>query len=182
MPVTIERSRGKSVLALLGCVLFVLASLGILAQGTAATFVVGVVGLVTFGGFGLGWVRLALRRGPGLVVDDDGFDDASTLVSVGRVPWSDVLEVSDWSLSGSTSIVVRVRNPDTYLRRLRGPARWAARVNGRMVGSPVTLASTGLRTDSAELHEVLADGLRRYRSRRPRAGGTDTDTGVGGPG
>lgn len=165
-------------LALLGCVLFVLASLAILAQGTAVTFVVGVAGIVTFGGFGVGWVRLTLRRGPGLVVDEDGFEDTSSLVSVGRVRWADVRSVGTWRTL--TTIVVRVRHPEKYLGRLRGPGRWAAGVNRSMVGSPVTLASTGLRTGATDLEQLLGEGLQRYRDRHARAAGTDT--GVGGPG
>jgi hypothetical protein len=180
VPTTIERSRGKSVLALLACVLFVVASLGILARGTATSFVVGVAGLVTFAGFGVGWVWLSLRRGPGLVVDEDGFDDASSLVSVGRVRWSDVRDVVTWGAFGSTNVVVLVRNPDEYLARLHGPGRWAARINGRMVGSPVTLASTGLRTSADDLEQLLRDGLQRYRTGHPRTAGTDS--GVGGHG
>ena len=167
-------------LALLGCVLFVIASLAILAQGTATSFVVGVVGLVTFAGFGAGWVWLTLRRGPGLVVDEDGFDDASSLVSVGRVRWADVEDVVTWGTLGSTTVVVLVRNPDAYLARLHGPGRWAARINGRMVGTPVTLASTGLRTSAADLEQLLRDGLQRYRTDHPRTSGADP--GVGGHG
>lgn len=75
--------------------------------------------------------------------------------------------------------MVLVRDPDTYLSRLHGPARWAARVNRRMVGSPVTLASTGLMIGSAELLQLLTDRLRHYRLRYPHVAG---GPGVGSPG
>jgi len=38
----------------------------IVAQGSALTLVVGTVCLVTFSGFGIGWIVLLLRAGPGL--------------------------------------------------------------------------------------------------------------------
>ena len=50
--------------------------------------------MLTFGLFGSAWIVLSLRANPGLVVDDTGFDDRSSAVAVGRVPWSDVTSVS----------------------------------------------------------------------------------------
>src|SRR4029453_10621842 len=99
MHVEVERSRAKGLAALLGCALFVVASLAIIAQGSAVTLVVGAVGLLTFAGFGIAWIVLLLRTGPGLVVDDTGFDDRSSLgVAAGRVLWADVTSVSQRSV------------------------------------------------------------------------------------
>jgi hypothetical protein len=140
-----------------GAVVFVVASLAMIAQGSAITLLVGVVGVATFSAFGLGWVLLSLRAGPGLVVDETGFDDRSSLVAVGRVVWSDVLSVSQWTAFGSSHVVVTVRNPEMYTARQSWLPRLAGFANSKLVGSPVTVASTGLRTNFDELFALLSE-------------------------
>lgn len=163
MNVVVERSRKKMMWAILGCLALVLASAVIATQGPPLAIVIGVVGLVTFLGFGVTWVVLSRRKGPGLVVDDEGFDDRSSAVAVGRVPWSDVRGLSEWTASGSSSVVVHVADPDVYLVRLPWLARRLARVNVAMAGSPVTIASTGLDIDHERLFALLQEGLERHR-------------------
>jgi hypothetical protein len=168
MHVVVERSRAKGLAALLGCALFIVASLAIIAQGSAITFVVGAVGLLTFTGFGIAWIVLLLRTGPGLVVDDTGFDDRSSLgVAAGRVLWADVTSVSQRSVFTTSHVVVNVRDPEAYLARLGRLGRLAATANRRLVGSPVTVASVGLKTSFASLHRLLSEGFERYHLRRP---------------
>jgi hypothetical protein len=166
MQVTVERSRSKSVAAVLGCILFVVASFGIFAQGTELSFLVGVAGIVTFTTFGMGLIRLSMRAGPGLVVDDAGFDDRSSLVSVGRVPWRDVRSVSEANVAGSSFVVVEVSDPEVYLARLGHIARMAARVNRHMVGSPITISSVSLKTSFSKLSTVMDQAFNEYHIRQ----------------
>ena len=163
MKVVVARSRAKSLACLLGCALFVLASLAIIAEGSALTLIVGAVGVVTFVGFGIGWIVVLLRAGPGLVVDDTGFDDTSSLTAVGRVLWADVTTVSELRISWTSFVVVGVRDPELYLTRLRGLSRVAAIANNRLCGSPVTIAAVSLKISFADLSTLLAEGLRHYR-------------------
>lgn len=163
MHVVVERSRAKGVAAVLGCALFIVASLAWIAEGSAVALVVGAVGLLTFGGFGIGWIVLLLRSGPGLVVDDAGFDDRSSLgVAAGRVLWADVTSVSHRRVFTSSYVVVSVRDPEAYLARLGRLGRLAATANLRLVGSPVTVASVGLKTSFASLFMLLSEGFEWY--------------------
>lgn len=167
MHVVVERSRAKGLAAILGCALFIVASLAIIAQGSALTFVVGALGLLTFAGFGIGWTALMLRTGPGLIVDATGFSDHSSAVAVGRVFWSDVTSVSERSVCRTSLVVVTLREPETYLARLGGLTRLTARANRHLVGSPVTIASVGLQTSFSKLLMLLRDGFEQYQVRRP---------------
>ncbi|MCY4725583.1 hypothetical protein NYO98_04770 [Nocardioides sp. STR2] len=168
MPTVIERSRAKGLASVLGCVVFVLASLAIIAQGSALTLVVGAVGVLTFGWFGIAWVVFLMRTGPGLVVDDMGFDDHSSASAVGRVSWADVLSVSERRISGTSLIIVEVREPGVCVARLGRLARVIAAVNRRTYGSPVVLSSVGLETSFASLSALMHEGVERYRLRGPR--------------
>ena len=161
MYVVVERSRAKGPASLLGCALFVVASLAIIAQGSALKLVVGALGLLTFAGFGIAWTVLLLRAGPGLVVDDTGFDDNSSAVAVGRVHWADVTSVSERSVFGTSLLVFDVRDPEAYLARLGRLARMAATANRRLFGSPIILTSVGLKTSFVGLSMLLREGLER---------------------
>jgi hypothetical protein len=168
MHVVVERSRAKGLAAVLGCGLFIVASLAVIAQGSAIYFVVGAVCLLTSAGFGIGWIVLLLRPGPGLVVDDAGFDDRSSLgMAVGRVLWADVTSVSHRSVFTASYVVVKVRDPEAYLARLGRLGRLAATANLRLVGSPITVASVGLKTSFASLHMLLSEGFEWYHLRGP---------------
>ena len=169
MHVVVERSRVKSLACILGCAVFIVASLAIIAEGSAVTLVVGAVGVLTFAGFGIGWIVLLLRAGPALVVDDTGFSDRSSAMAVGRVLWSDVTSVSEQSIFRTPLIVVNVREPEAYVARLGRFPRVAARANVHLVGSPVTLASVGLKTSFSSLYTLLRDGFEQYRRRGPEA-------------
>jgi len=163
----IERSRAKGLASVLVCAVFVWASLAIIAEGSALTLIVGAVGVLTFGWFGIAWVVLLLRTGPGLVVDDRGFDDNSSAVAVGRVLWADVIMVSERSFGWTSFVVVKVREPTVYLARLGRLARLAGAVNRHLVGSPVTVGSVGLKTSFANLSMLLHGGFERYHLGMP---------------
>jgi len=148
--------------SVLGCALFIVASLAVIAQGSAVTLLVGTVGIVTFAGFGIAWIVLLLRAGPGLVVDDTGFDDRSSATAVGRVQWADVTSVSQQSMFSASFVVVDVRDPDAYLARLGPVARLAAAANRRLTGSPVTVTSVGLKINFAKLSTLLRESFEQY--------------------
>ncbi|WP_156971302.1 STM3941 family protein [Knoellia sinensis] len=160
--VVIERSRVKTLLALGGCVLFVVGSVAI---WRAESPVIGILGLVTFGVFGAYILHALFRSGPGLVVDDEGFTDQSSAGAVGRVLWADVTELGTWSHQGANVLVVGLRNPEDYVARLSAVSRRYARVNLSMMGTPVTIASTGLKTDYDSLFALMNERLERSRLR-----------------
>ena len=165
MQAVVGRSRAKSLAGLLGCVLFVAASLAIIAEGSALTLIVGAVGALTFGGFGIAWIVLLLRTGPGLVVDDTGFDDRSSASAVGRVSWVDVRVLSRRSIAGTSLVVVDVRDPEAYSARLSRFARVVATANRHMLGSPVVISSVSLKISFESLSKLLNEGLEQYHLR-----------------
>ncbi len=167
MYVVVKRSRVKGLAAILGCALFVVVSLAMIAEGSALTLVVGTVGVLTFGSFGIAWIVMLLRANPGLVVDDTGFDDRSSAVAVGRVPWGDVTSVSELSIFRTSYVVVEVHEPEVYEARLSRFARLAARANRGLVGSPVSVSSVGLKTSFENLSKLLHEGFEQYHLRAP---------------
>lgn len=166
MQVDFARSRTKAAAILLGCLAFLAMAVFLMTTGPLGIVVGALVGL-TFGVFGVLWSALGFRSGPGLVVDDDGFDDRSSALSVGPVPWSDVLGIGVWSMSGNPCVVVHVDDPHAYARRAPWWGRAAARANIRLVGSPIAISHAGLRTDHETLLATMVEASERWHERHP---------------
>lgn len=179
----IRRSRGKLALLVLGSAAFVALSLWMLTledtEISALHQVVAVVGVAFFGLALLYGLRALLDPRPGLVVRAEGFEDHSSPVAVGFVPWSDVtaIEVHRLSVRGANErvLVVKVRDPAPYAARGNVLARMARTQNLRMVGSPITLSSKSLRCSLDELARTLAERWHQaHANDEPR---TDEDRG-----
>jgi len=142
-PVEIPRSRTKAFGLLVASAGFVALGSWMLRanetyRGVPAPLI-GVAAMV-FGGaalfFGVRWLR---DRSPGMILDDDGFDDRSSAVAVGRVPWRDVQDVQTMTIAGQRFIVVRVHEPAPYIERGTWIQRSTRRANARRCGSPITI-------------------------------------------
>lgn len=163
-----QRSQKRLRESVLGSIGFVVVSVALLAQGSVLGVVVGSVGVVTFMGFGITALVLYRRRGPGLIVDDEGFDDRSSPVAVGRVSWSDVTWISQLETFGHSSLVVHVGNPDVYLARLALLARLVARANLAMVGSPVAISPRNLEIGTEDLIALMQQAFDRNQASASR--------------
>lgn len=163
LPLEIPRSRGKLALLVLGAAAFVALCGWMLtlddSKISALHQVVAVVGVAFFGLALLYGLRALFDPRPGLVVRGDGFEDRSSPVAVGFVPWREVtaIEIYKLSVRGASErvLVVKVRDPAPYAARGGALARMARRENLRMVGSPITLSSKSLRISLDELARIF---------------------------
>ena len=65
--------------------------------------------------------------------------------------------------------MVNLREPEACVARLSRLAGWAATANRRLVGSPVTIASIGLRTSFSNLSMLMREGFEQYDLHTPEA-------------
>lgn len=172
---TIPYSRKKLVLLLLGAILLVLGSwwmttlddetirAGRRFNSPLLVHSVGVIGMVFFGACaGFAGFKL-FDRTPGLVLDERGFTHRASLQSFGFVPWSDVAGVDVFVINRNKLLVVKLVDPEKYIRRGGALRQALNRSNHRMCGSPITLASNALAIDFDELRRLFWDYLSRPR-------------------
>ena len=174
--VVINVSKRKLWMLLLGALVFVAAGAWMawdphaLNQGRYRSPVliriVGTLGVLFFGACGYFIARKLKSGDAGLVIDAQGFSDQSSATAVGWVPWSDVEDLSVFTVQGQRFVLVQVRNPDGYLSRLSGLSKKAAAMNLSAYGSPVTISANGLETGFDDLIKVLKKGLEDYRRRQ----------------
>lgn len=156
---------GSLVLAAAGAWLIVAGDGGALA-GTLRRFApvwmvrgLGVVTVLTFGGFGVLLVIKALDRKPGLVLGREGFVDNSSAVAAGFIPWSEVANVGLLELNGQRMLIVHVADPEKYAARGNPLKRALNRANTSMCGSPVVISANALRVSLPELHREFTSRL-----------------------
>lgn len=174
---TIPYSRKKLALLLLGAMLLVLGSCWMATlddetiraarrlNSPLLVHSLGVVGVVFFGACGAFAAFKLFDRTPGLVMDERGFTHRASLASFGFVPWSDVAGVDVYQVQRQKLVVVKLVDPQKYIRRGNALQQAMNRANFNMCGSPITLASNALAIDFDELRRLFWDHL----SSRPAA-------------
>jgi hypothetical protein len=163
----IPRSRVKGALLTMGALAFVLISAWMMTVEDThrglPTGVIGLVGIVFFGACLVFGARMLIDSRPGLVVRAEGFEDYSSGIAVGFVPWSDIREISVLSITGQRFIAVRVTNPEEYMKRGSAMQRMAHRGNMKLCGTPITISANTLRISLDELVRLLEQGARSIR-------------------
>lgn len=109
------------------------------------TPIIGVASIAFFGAAFVYGVRSLLDSTPGLVLREDGFEDRSSGVAVGFVPWSEVRELAVMSIAGQRFLAVRVHEPAKYAARGNWWQRAAHRSNTVRCGTPIAISSNALR-------------------------------------
>jgi len=105
----------------------------------------------------------------GITIDQTGVIENASALSVGRIPWADILDIRETTAQGSFSakekfIIIMVKNPDYYISKQKNAIRRKLmELNARKSGSPLYITTNGLKIRHAELKELLQQKLKEYR-------------------
>jgi hypothetical protein len=145
-------------------ILLVLISLGFVAIGvwlitmphvTWVSIVLGSTSAIFFGACGLVALKKLIDTQPGLIVNELGVKDNSSVASVGVIPWADVLDVQPSFVSGQKFVSLMMRDPEAYAERGNALQKRLARMNIKLVGTPVNISANTLKISFDELLELL---------------------------
>jgi hypothetical protein len=126
---------------------------------------VAVIALVFGIAIGIFGVRKLFDQQPGLVFTAAGIVDNSSGVAAGFIPWADITGFTVYQIHRTRMLVVQVRDVERYISRGNPVKRTLNRANAKMVGSPISIASSSLRINFNELL-ALAE---RYHAKHARA-------------
>ena len=105
-------------------------------------------------------MRQSSKKEAGLMLDERGLTDRSSATSIGFVPWSDILSVSEARGDFKRRLfVVNVKNPDEYMLKSAGMIA-ARQALFRQFGSPVVILPANLGYDPDALLRLLKAGIR----------------------
>lgn len=174
-PVTLPRKTGRAVLQLVVSLVLILVGAALIGlvladvvsrEHAPIVVLVGAIGILVFGCF-FGICLWTLSR-PALVIDDAGFRDGTTLLSVGAVPWEQAIGFYPLSFEtrGVRSDLVGVVWADERWawQRMSAVSRAMNRANGPYAIPPGPVSADMLPMSGRALAAFL---LAHRRARRP---------------
>lgn len=157
--VIIPISKNKSLLAFLGCIVFVLLG-GWIIKSEAVFFPLNwIIGGASVGFFGLGSIFILknfFQQEPGLVINNEGITDNSSAVSVGFIPWEEITRIGSTEVFSQKFVLIFVDDPEKYLNRPSSEiSRKAAKSNYNNYGTPITISANSLKINFKKLVGTL---------------------------
>ncbi len=169
-------SKGKLIALSLGALLFVAMGVWLLAldEETILNFRryrnpllvqgIGAVTVLFFGFCALWSLKKVFDPTPGLLLTAEGFTDRSSSIAAGFVPWSAIRDIRATEIQKQKFVSVLVDNPKPYLESGNSLQRMAKRANQALCGTPINLASHGLKIDRDSLMALLQSYWRQSRA------------------
>ncbi|GAA0563614.1 STM3941 family protein [Chitinophaga japonensis] len=105
----------------------------------------------------------------GVLIDDQGITDRSSLAGAGRIPWGDVQLLITATIVNRPLLLLMVKNPEQYIRRQRNLLlRKIMQMNYRQHGTPVCIAASRLACSVTELEGLVESRLAGYKGKGVR--------------
>jgi hypothetical protein len=124
---------------------------------------IGFVSVVFFGAIAIFGSKKIFDRTPGLIVDDKGITDNSSGVCVGLIEWNDIAGVSTSAVMTTKFLLIHVYNPEKYLAKVNKTKARIMKANMKMAGTPLSISSTALECNFAELTKSVTDAFEEYQ-------------------
>ena len=173
--IEIPLSKTKMIMTFLGSLVFVGLGLWFLINppksnhwlfgNPTVIFVAGLASVIFFGLIAVIIFRKFSDKKPGLTISRQGITDNSSGVSAGLIPWTDIQEIKISQVMNQKFLMLIVRNPQDYLDKVTNLLkRNAMKMNYKMYGSPISISSNALQTNFDDLHKLLIEKIKEYKS------------------
>jgi hypothetical protein len=117
-----------------------------------------VLGLASVLFFGLGGFVISRKlfdNTPGIVVSADGITDNSSGVSVGFIPWTDIVDIKEITVVNQPLISLVLKTPQAYINKQPVLAQKLLQLNYDLYGTVVTISANGLQCNHHYLKVLL---------------------------
>lgn len=105
---------------------------------------------------------------PGLIVDEMGIVDNTSIFKFGLIPWKDISAIYERSIQVSIAskqsfITIGLKNPEDYIsRETNSIKRNLMKANTNSYGSPIHISTNGLKIKPNELFRILNETFEKY--------------------
>lgn len=124
----------------------------------------GLLGIYFFG-------KKLLDKQPGLIIDEAGIVDNTSVFAFGLIPWSNIAHIEGSSIQATVAskqrfVTLVLHDPEPYIARETNPIkRKLIAMNTKHYGSPVHLTTNGLAIRHEGLMRLLGERLEAYREK-----------------
>ena len=102
---------------------------------------------------------------PGFLIDEKGVTDNSGLLSVGFMPWDDIVHIRMVYAKGNSFIIIDLRNPDIYISREKfSVKRLMLKMYNNIHGSPMRITTGKLKINKEDLYQMLTRKFREIKA------------------
>ena len=170
--IIIKKSRKKTTMLMLLCVMLVLLCGVILYAGLAYESilhaVIGGMGFVFFITCLIAWFKVNRTGDKLLILNDKGFYDYSSMIATEEqlIEWSEVSQIQYAEMSGQQFVNIQLKKPEETLRHQTAFAKKMAKANA-LLGLPGINVNAGIAVgyNGVELSELMNDYLKQHTER-----------------
>lgn len=116
-------------------------------------------GVVFFGGGTLYIMTKLFSSRPGLIINDQGIVDNTSLNSAGLITWEQITNISASVLSGQKFMVIKVGNAEEFWLQKNIIKRSMMRLNQRIYKTPILISAVMLKCDFETMFEAIEKRL-----------------------
>ncbi|WP_430814895.1 STM3941 family protein [Carboxylicivirga sp. RSCT41] len=128
-------------------------------------YICGITLIIISGPFFIVFLRKLFNSKPGLIINGEGIIDNTGFSEFGLVKWSDIAEIKIATNSFTKTIILIVKNPDTYIERLSNPFLKAlVRFNNRRYGYLISIGEHALNCHTEDLLGALNAAMKDNKS------------------
>ncbi len=117
-----------------------------------------------------------LNEKPGLIINSEGIVDNTNIMSLGLIPWGDVLAINEMIVQGRVFINVTVANPAEYFDRQKNPfKRVLMKMNYKAYKYVIDVRANHLKCGHQELFSLLQASFQEFKALKYVALGSSDD-------
>ncbi len=118
--------------------------------------IVGIITVLFFGGCFIWILKKIFDSKVGLLIDEKGIIDNSSGVSIGFIPWKDIIGIETARVYSTKFIILFTGVPEKYIEKGKNLLhKKAMQANYKMVGSPLSINTQSLKIKHKELEQLL---------------------------
>lgn len=173
--ILISTSKKKLLLLSLTCAVFILVGVWIILYNPSVRnpffdnfyfkYLVGGLSVLVFGIFIIYPIIKLFDTKPALIIDENGIVDNSSAVALGRIPWNDIISITETKYFTQKFITVKLSNPEYYIERQSNKLkRKTLKANFNKNGSPVNISTNSMSIKHDQLLQLLKDRLEAFKT------------------
>lgn len=174
--IEIEISKTKSLLALLGCIGFVLISIWFICnpeqfinwknRSENIILFIGIIGAITFSFFGFFILKKIFDTKKGLIITKDGIIDNSSAISIGIVYWNDMKKIEVHNVASTKFLILILVDPHKYIELAKNKfSKQAMKANYKLYGLPIAISSNSLKISFSKLEALIVKEFKKYNNK-----------------
>lgn len=128
-------------------------------------------GLAAFCFFGIGLINsapLVFSRKAGLIIDNLGIIDNSSVNALGFIDWNDITKIKKRQIWSETAILIYVKNSASYIKGGKTfYSRYLGKLNRKKYGTPIIIAPSNLLITFDEMENAIMQEYDKHNKFEP---------------